>query len=106
MPLTLKKENEIQFTQYVFPHGKKRPIYIERSFDICQKAKELEAGGYVFEAELNGDLVTFYCTKSEQSIIRIARNGVEVDQAVNNLVLSAYEIMKVEQRAAHEDNAL
>lgn len=83
----------MEFTQYVFPNGRRRPEVIDRPPDIEAKAKELQAAGWEFEIECNPDsqLVHMDCCDDERQLAnRFCRNGPDVPVKVDELVNEAH----------------
>lgn len=83
----------IPFTQYLRPDGRKRPVTINRSLDIEDKAAQVMKLGYAFEIEeLITGQVSMTVTSSEGDlIIKICDNDPSVLHTVDTLVSDAYD---------------
>lgn len=87
----------IPFTQYLRPHGRSKPVTIERPEDIERLARVLIDGGCRFECEelQTGD-VSFtveVCDRGEYIPLsgEVCANGPDVPAAVDRLVVSAHD---------------
>lgn len=86
----------IEFTQYLLPDGRRRITEIERSDDIEAMAKHFIDSGGRFESELLSDLQTVSLTavhkindEDDDIAIVICKNGPDIPEAVDKLVLKA-----------------
>lgn len=81
---------EIEFTQYVLPHGRARSVRISRPEPVSARADELRVKGFSFECEMLPDLKTVSLTISngkEDVACEIADNGPAIPDAVDRLIL-------------------
>jgi hypothetical protein len=81
--------NEIRFTQYLLPHGRRRETSIEVADDVAEKARAIIAEGLAFECEvLSTGHASLTITDPEEGDldIRIVPNGPGVREAVESLV--------------------
>jgi len=87
--------NEIPFTQYLRPDGRKRPVSIEVPTKIAQLAFNfIESGGWFEVEELTSghvSLTACYIVDGEPDdiAIRVVENGPPVVKAVEELVREA-----------------
>ena len=84
----------IDFTQYLMPHGRAKPVSVDRPDDVYQKARELIRAGYHFEIEMlsTGD-VHMDCSRDgsdEPLANELCANGPDVPPAVDRLVDTAW----------------
>ena len=81
---------EIEFTQYLRPHGQKKKVRIDRPKAVADKAKEIKNAGLCLECEvlMSGD-VSFTIANEELDLaFEIVPNGPEVPDAVDRLILN------------------
>ena len=80
---------QIPFTQYKLPDGRRVEIQIERPTAVAEKAQRIIAAGYVFECEVlrNGE-VSFTITDPEEGDLafQVCANGSAVPAAVDRLI--------------------
>lgn len=79
----------IPFTQFIPPHGKRRPTSIEVAPDVHERAMSLIANGLLFECEvLSTGQVSVTITDEEDGDldIRVIPNGPGVREAVEEMV--------------------
>ena len=85
--------SDIEFTQYMMPHGRQQIVKIDRPEQVVTRANELIKQGYFFECEMLSDYKTISLTivndKGDQAI-EIVANGPEVPQAVDRMILGFY----------------
>lgn len=96
--------NEIPFTQYLLPDGRKTSVFIEREPSVVARAMELVERGYRFECEVLGDYSTVSLSVVDPDdegdiAIEVVKNGPAVPPAVDRLVA------KAEQHAARGDQS-
>lgn len=87
---------DVAFTQYLRPHGERRPVLIDRSPDIATVAAGLVTAGCRFDIEV---LTTGHVSmtieqddaEGETHVLaqRVVPNGPEVPTAVDELVMEA-----------------
>jgi hypothetical protein len=84
--------NDIEFTQYLRPNGRRRKVYIKRPAAIVQKANQILALGYCFECEeLMTGMVSLTISDGEQDLaIELCRNGPAVPETVDRLIEEFY----------------
>lgn len=87
---------EIYFTQYLYPHGIPRRVFVERPDEVAEKAAAVTKAGYEFEADMNPR--TMICTfsvadkeKGEDIMMRACINGPDVPNTVDELVNAVHE---------------
>lgn len=83
-------EYQIPFTQYVLPHGRKKPVSVAVDLPTYERSKEIIASGLAFECEVLGNgTVSLTITDPEHGDldIRLAKNGPDVLGAVKSLVM-------------------
>lgn len=87
--------NEIPFTQFLRPDGRKREVRIERPTPVARAALRLIEAGYRFECEelsTGHASLTVVDPKDEVDIaIEVVPNGPEVPGAVDRLVKMALD---------------
>lgn len=80
----------IEFTQYLRPNGRRKPITINRSIEVEERAERLIMAGLRFEAEVltTGEVsLTVFDQDSEEDVaIELTPNGDHVGAAVDKLV--------------------
>ncbi|MDJ0512782.1 MAG: hypothetical protein QNJ62_04995 [Methyloceanibacter sp.] len=81
---------EIEFTQYIAPHGRTKTITIFRPQDIADKAAAILSQGFRFEAEIVpglGNMVSLTIADDEMDhAIEVVPNGPGVGEAVDRLI--------------------
>lgn len=91
------RENEIPFTQFLRPDGRRRPMRIVRPLDIVQQARAIVAKGCEFHIEELATLkisMTCFDTAIEEDIaIEVCANGPPVCGAVDRLVSVANDVL-------------
>lgn len=83
----------MKFTQFVFPHGSRKDVEIERPDEIEKLAEELFRAGYRFEIECHPgtQMVHGDCSDDEGCLaVFICQNGPEVPGEVDELVREAH----------------
>lgn len=82
----------IEFTQYLFPHGKKKIIGIEIGQEIEDKYKDLREKGFSFEIENNNGSIWATCInhETEDVVDGFSFNNNDVVEMVNNLVSNSW----------------
>jgi len=83
------RPNDVEFTQYLMPDGRKTSVRIERSEAVATRAKEIVAAGFRFELEMLSDYKTVSLTiadDKEDLAIEVVPNGPGVLIAVDRLV--------------------
>jgi hypothetical protein len=85
----------MKFTQFLLPHGERRPMEIDRSPEIEAKAAELVKRGCYFEIEiLRTDKINMDCQQAGELICgELCDNGPPVPEHVDKLVNRAYDIV-------------
>lgn len=84
----------IKFTQFLRPHGQKKPVFIERSPEVESKANQIVLASYRFEIEelTTGEVsmsITWFnpiTMETEDVISELVPNGPEVPLAVDRLI--------------------
>ena len=80
----------IPFTQYTWPNGEPRQIFVGRPPEVMNKAFAIIAAGFRFETELltTGEVsLTLHDPETEEDVdIEVVPNGPEVPAAVDRLV--------------------
>lgn len=92
---------DIQFTQYLMPHGRKDTVRIDRPADIAAKANAIFEAGYSLGCEMLSDYRTISLTVEDEDgdfDIEVCANGPEVPAAVDRLITRAAE--NLNERAA------
>lgn len=82
-------ETQIEFTQYMLPHGRRQPAWIEVAPDVAEKARSLVKQGLCFECEiLTTGQVSLTITDPENGDldIRVCKNGPGIREAVEDMV--------------------
>jgi hypothetical protein len=95
--------NDVPFTQYRRPHGRQQSIWITRSAPMAALARQVLSQGYHFDAEelVTGDVSLTVEPdddgRDEFGPIAhvIVPNGPDVPNAVDFLVTSAAEYLKI-----------
>jgi hypothetical protein len=89
----------IEFTQYLRPAGKPRPMLIDRPVQIETKASCLKHLGYRFDIEELTDGKIFMEVShpmDDQAISnRVCKNNAEVATAVDSLIREAFRFAEV-----------
>lgn len=81
--------NEIPFTQYLYPHGIKKPVSISVAPAVAEKAHNLIEKGLRFECEIlsTGEVsVTITDPEDGDLDIRVIPNGPGVREAIEDMV--------------------
>lgn len=84
----------MNFTQYLLPDGRKKPMEIFMPDEVEEIASQLTQKGYEFEAEiLTTGEVSLECVygEGESAAIEIVPNGPDVISAVEKLVRDALQ---------------
>lgn len=91
----LQMNNEIPFTQFMLPHGRRNEISIERPEPIAEKARALLELGLSFQIEMltTGQIhMTVSDTVNEEDLYaKVVRNGPDVPVAVDKMITEAYQ---------------
>jgi hypothetical protein len=86
----------VQFTQYIRPDGRTKPITIDVPRDIADKAERLAEWDVHFTAEIlrteEISLTAEDATINETLDIEVVLNGPEVIDAVNRLINNTYAL--------------
>jgi len=78
----------IPFTQFLFPDGRRTPVKIEMPDEICDKADEILAHGFVFEIENAAGVIHMTISDEEQDYAcALCINGPDVVIAVAHMVM-------------------
>jgi len=83
----------MNFTQYVFPNGRRKPEFIQRPEPIEKLAQELIDAGWTFEIECFPDtqVVNMDCCDADEALaMRCCRNGPAVPGMVDEMVTVAH----------------
>ncbi len=84
----------IEFTEFMLPNGKRRPVNIDRPDQIEDKARKIVEAGYVFECEVlrTGMISLTVADPHEDRDVEIVLvpNGPQVPVGVDTLVERAY----------------
>jgi hypothetical protein len=95
-PLT--GEDDVPFSKFVLPNGKKQYINFKRSVETATKARELIAAGFAFECEelRTGEFYMDCCNSDDQLADELLRSTEEkgVLEAIDRLVENAYHHWK------------
>lgn len=95
------RPNDIEFTQYLMPHGRQIAVRIECPEDVAAKARGIIAAGFRFECEMLNDYTTISLTivgdKADHAI-EVVPNGPEVPKAVDRMILD-FDISKAQEQA-------
>ena len=81
--------NDIEFTQFLMPNGRRTTVWIERPDDIVNKAREIRAAGFRFETEMLGDYQTISLTIAKDDgdyAIKVVPNGPRVPEAIDRMI--------------------
>lgn len=78
----------IRFTQYMRPNGRPEDIYIGRSKEIEDKAREIREAGFEFECEvlMSGEVSLTIAGKNSDAAIEVVFNGPQVPEAVDRMI--------------------
>lgn len=90
--------NDIVFTQYLMPNGRRDTVWIERPGAVVAKAKAIQAAGYRFVCEMLGDYrsISLTITDDKQDHAgEVVPNGPEVPEAIDRMVLN-FDLAKAE----------
>lgn len=87
-------ENNVLFTQFLFPDGAKKLQWIKRSPDVFDKAKRLYELGFSLEIENDNGRIWMSCVNhaTEQAKDAWCENGPIVPTKVDELIISSYEL--------------
>lgn len=81
---------DIEFTQYVLPDGRRKPVLIDRPDDVAQKARRIMDAGHRFECEIltTGEVsLTIHNIEDEEDVdIEVVPNGPEVPVAIDRMI--------------------
>lgn len=83
--------NDIEFTQFLMPHGRKDTVWIERPIEIVTKAKIIVSNGFRFGCEMLSDYNTISLTIADDDrdyAIEVVPNGPEVPKAIDRMILN------------------
>lgn len=91
----------IPFTQFLLPHGERRPEVIDRPADIGRLARDVHAAGGRFTVEmLRTGAISLACEWRDCDIaIEVVPNGPEVLSAVDRMIVEAHRLVTL-----HKDN--
>ncbi len=81
--------NDIEFTQYLMPHGRRDTVWIERPADVMEKAVEIREAGFRFGCEMLSDYQTISLTISDDNddyAIKVVPNGPDVPEAIDQMI--------------------
>ena len=81
--------NDIEFTQFLMPNGRRTTVWIERPDDIVNKAQEIRTAGFRFETEMLGDYQTISLTIAKDDddyAIELVPNGPRVPEAIDRMI--------------------
>ena len=86
------KTGDIEFTQFLFPDGRKTPVTITRPFEIAEMADALKKEGFSFETENdNGKIwLTIINHGTDKVFDRFCINGPAVPDKVDEIVIEAF----------------
>jgi hypothetical protein len=97
----------MQFTQFMFPDGCRKPVIIDMPDEIERLAADISASGYRFEIECFPDtqLVHMDCCNEDAPLwSEVVKNGPEVPVAVERLVRRSFdELAKLSADQAEAD---
>ncbi|KKL53836.1 hypothetical protein LCGC14_2271410 [marine sediment metagenome] len=83
--------NDIEFTQFLMPHGRRDCVWIERPNNIVKKAAEIRAAGFRFETEMLSDYQTISLTIADDDgdyAVEVVPNGPSVPEAIDRMISS------------------
>jgi hypothetical protein len=92
----------MKFTQFVFPHGRKKAVFIDMPHEIESMAERIVAAGFNFEIECFPDtqIVNMDCCNDDKQLAcEVTQNGPDVPKAVERLVKSAFKAAKLKETA-------
>lgn len=82
---------EVEFTQFLRPNGRKKPVFMPTSKTAADKAEEIKSAGYKFEVEV---LTTGHVSatiadpiKEEDLAIVLVPNGTGLSESVSKMIL-------------------
>ena len=96
--------NDIEFTQYLMPHGRHETVWIERPDNVVKKAGEIREAGFRFGCEMLGDYKTISLTISDDDddrAIEVVPNGPAIPDAIDRMIL-AFDISHASAATAAE----
>lgn len=83
----------INFTQFLFPDGRREIISIERPEEIQDKYDDLVSQGFKFEIENNHGQIWATCRRSEdETVDEIGFNNFKVPDLIDNLISRSWEL--------------
>lgn len=88
-------EVEIEFTQFIFPHGTRSRQYIPRPQSIASKANLLRIMGFSFEIENKDGQIWMSCVNhhadESAAVDRFCANGPQVPIMVDEMINEAFQ---------------
>ena len=81
--------NDIEFTQFLMPNGRRTTVWIERPSNIVKKAQKICAAGFRFETEMLSDYRTISLTIAKADgdyAIKVVPNGPSVPEAIDQMI--------------------
>lgn len=82
--------SDIEFTQYLMPHGHRTTVRIDRPEHIVAKANKLRERGYRFECEMLSDYQSISLTITNDdgdAAIEVVSNGPKVPEAIDRMIM-------------------
>lgn len=88
----VEEELDVEFTQFLFPDGRRRQVWIARPVDTAKKALMLQARGFKFEIENDDERIWMSCIDHERDlwVDKFCHNGVDVPKTVDELIETAF----------------
>ncbi len=83
---------DIEFTQYMLPDGRNRPVRVNVPQPVFEKAQDIIASGHRFECEMLNDMktisVTIHNIEDEEDVaIEVVPNGPGVTEAIDRMIM-------------------
>lgn len=87
----------IEFTQFIFPNGRRTLVEIDRPFEIETMALHLMSLGFKFEIENDNNSIWMSCINhhTEEVVDRICSNGLEVPIKIDEMVTEAFNLFSM-----------
>ena len=80
---------DIEFTQYLRPHGRRVQVFIERPDHVVSKACLIRAAGYRFECEhlTTGHVSLTISDDDGDYAMQVVQNGPSVPEVIDRMIL-------------------
>lgn len=100
-------ENDVVFTQFLHPNGRKRKDWIRVSPEVKKLATELISNGYAFECEiLRTGQVHLDCCNDEHVLANaICNNDMGIIAVVNDLIQRAHAALQKWKNNPNEEQS-